>query len=223
MQSDITGRNRYDIGSQTNTPATHFNDPNALGDNRNQTSFEFGAESERASVNHYNMPTPYSGGKKKLVIFVVGILAVGGGTVGTMHFTGFFDSDEKEFLLQGEWTESSGDSFKIRSSGKMVDYGCDDAAWTIDGNETSFYYDCTAINPGGEELWRETTFSFVIDGDVVILKHLSIENQDGLEHSPDDLACMAWVDSSVANNAEEWNQTVSSIVMPAMCQSINDL
>ena len=170
-----------------------------------------------------NIPTPYNGGKKKLVMFMVGILAVGGGALGTMYLNGFFDSDDKEFLLGGEWTESNGNAFKIRNNGDMAEYGCDDASWSITSNETSFYYDCTSISPDGEEIWRETTYSFVIDGDVVVLKHLSVKNQDGLQHYPNDAPCIAWVASSVASNAEEWNQTVSSIVMPSMCQSINDL
>jgi hypothetical protein len=155
-----------------------------------------------------------------LIIIVLGIVGAGGWY---WYASNLADEDGEGYVLAGEWMQGNGEVMTIEKNGDFDD-GCD-TSWSAEGNETTFFNDCSALTD--DELWYRTIYSYELIGDVAILKPLSTENQDGMDsyttgHHDDDVPCLAWVRTSIAGDAEAWTSALNSTAIPEMCHSVRD-
>ena len=121
--------------------------------------------------------------------------------------------------LAGDWMQANGEVYTIKADGSGSNPSCM-PKWTVDGNETTHTEDCTSLSPNGEPLWTEKIYSFEFVEDVLFMKYLSVENQDGYNVAPSDILCTAWVLEDKAPDATTWETIVNATVMPEMCSGI---
>ena len=121
--------------------------------------------------------------------------------------------------LAGDWMQGNGEVYTIEADGSGSNPSCM-PKWTIDGNETTHSEDCTRLSPDGEPLWSERIYSFEFVGDVLFMKYLSVENQDGYNVAPSDVLCTAWVLEDKAPDTATWETIVNATAMPEMCSGI---
>ena len=156
---------------------------------------------------------------RRVLIASIALLLIGGGTF--LAFIYFSETTENS-PLAGSWMQSNGEVYTIKADGSGSNPSCDNG-WSIKGNETTYSSDCTDISPNGEPLWSERIYSYEFVGDVLFMKLLSVEDQDGFDAAPSDILCTAWVLEELAPDASAWENIVNSTAMPEMCSGIAGL
>lgn len=163
-----------------------------------------------------------SGGKsgpnqnRRILIGGITLVLIIAGTLLTFML---WPTDPEPSPLAGDWMQGNGEVYTIEADGSGSNPSCM-PKWTIDGNETTLFSDCTRLSPDGEPLWSEKIYSFEFVGDVLFMKYLSVENQDGYNVAPSDVLCTAWVLEDKAPDVATWETIVNATVMPEMCSGI---
>jgi hypothetical protein len=163
----------------------------------------------------HDIPPPSP--NRRVLIAGVALLLIGGGAL--LGFMLWPEEATEPFPLTGVWMQGNGEVYTIEADGSGSNPSCM-PKWTIQGNETTHAEDCTHLAPDGEPLWSEKIYSFEFVGNVLFMKYLSVENQDGYNDAPSDVLCTAWVLEDVAPDAETWGTIVNETAIPDMCSGI---
>ena len=134
----------------------------------------------------------------------------------------YFSENAENSPLAGDWMQGNGEVYTIKTDGSGSNPSCH-PKWSVEGNETTYTSDCTAISPDGEPLWTEKIYSYEFVGDVLFMKQLSQETQDGYDDAPSDILCTAWVLEDLAPDVETWETIVNATAMTEMCSGIAGL